>query len=138
MRSSASLSARGLAHYLFVNRLSLVSTVTISRIENLDDPMEASQKRKKDLVNELGKAKIAKMLGDLDDTDNFAEEEDSEDDDKEEEDDSENDDDDDEEDDDSEAAATEGSDDSEEDSDDDDEEEKELEGKKDKVEVRLT
>jgi len=98
---------------------------------------EPPQKRKKDLVN--GKAKKAKKdegdttvdttLGDLDDTENFAEEEDSDDD--------EDDDDDDDEEDDSEdtsmadtTAATEGSDDSEDDSDDEEEEEKEPEVKK--------
>lgn len=110
--------------------------------EEAAEPVEPSQKRKQDLVNGDGKAKKAKKeegdttvdttLGDLDDTDNFAEEEDSEDEDD-------DDDDDDDEDDDSEdedtsmadtTAATEGSDDSEDDSDDDSEEEKKPETKK--------
>ena len=69
-----------------------------------EEAVEPSQKRKKDLVNGAGKAKKAKVeegdttvettLGDLDDTENFAEEEDSED-----EDDDDDDDDDEEEDD---------------------------------------
>lgn len=99
-----------------------------------EEAVEPSQKRKKDLVNGVGKAKKAKKeegdttvdttLGDLDDTENFAEEEDSDDDDDDEEDDSEDEDT-------SMAdttAATEGSDDSEDD--DDEEEEKEPEVKK--------